>query len=281
MIAKVALAMVSLIGMATAMPIVATAQESPADGARDSGAEILELAADHMQQLEMRRQDGDVVERVERPVLTYGDTARANKNGTVWAFGKAGRPLAVLELYQGTDANARWVHAITLTSDVRVSMATPLGVQWSPKKTQIEPTAIPDAEPPSPREVVRLRQMKGLARRFTAHEFWDPENSRYELRLLVQPVHRYSDADRGIQDGSVFVLAHGTNPEVVLLVEALGKDLDECRWHYSLARLGSAELHVELDGSEVWKQERTPGVVGQPSDPYWLFLSNAVAAPAP
>lgn len=166
MIAKVVFAIVGLLAAAAA------AQEPPAKAEpAEDGREILELAADHMQQLEMRRQDGDVVERIERPVLTYGDQARANKNGTVWAFGKAGRPLAVLELYQGTASNARWVHAITLTSDVRVSMATPLGIQWAPKKTQIEPASIPDAEPPSPRRVVRLRQMKDLARRFSAHEF--------------------------------------------------------------------------------------------------------------
>jgi hypothetical protein len=28
---------------------------------------------------------------------------------------------------------------------------------------------------------------------------------------------------------------------------------------------------VELDGKEVWKQERTPGIVGEPTDPYWMF----------
>ena len=60
---------------------------------------------------------------------------------------------------------------------------------------------------------------------------------------------------------------------MILLIEALGEKLEAARWHYSLARLGSAELHVEIDGKEVWKRERTPGVVGKSSDPYWLFLS--------
>src|SRR5687768_10295733 len=75
--------------MAGLLAAAAAAQEQPAKAQpaeaepSEDGREILELAADHMQQLEMRRQDGDVVERVERPVLTYGDQARANKNGTV------------------------------------------------------------------------------------------------------------------------------------------------------------------------------------------------------
>jgi hypothetical protein len=91
----------------------------------------------------------------------------------------------------------------------------------------------------------------------------------------VQPVHRYSDPKRELHDGAAFLLAHGTNPEIVLQIEAVGKSLDVARWQYSLARLGSAELHVELDGKEVWKQDRTPGVVGKATDPYWLFLTPA------
>jgi hypothetical protein len=57
----------------------------------------------------------------------------------------------------------------------------------------------------------------------------------------------------------------------VLLIEALGDKLEESRWHFSLARSSSAELHVELDGKEVWTQDRTPGVVGRPTDAYWMF----------
>ena len=33
---------------------------------------------------------------------------------------------------------------------------------------------------------------------------------------------------------------------------------------------GRAEIRVSLDGKEVWKEARTPGIVGQPVDPYWL-----------
>jgi hypothetical protein len=57
------------------------------------------------------------------------------------------------------------------------------------------------------------------------------------------------------------------------LIEALGEKLPGARWHFSAARLGSAELHLQLDGKEVWERKRTPGVVGRPTDPYWLFLT--------
>jgi hypothetical protein len=68
---------------------------------------------------------------------------------------------------------------------------------------------------------------------------------------------------------------------VLVLIEALGDSLAASRWHYSLARLGSAELHVAIDGKEVWARGRTPGVVGRPVDPYWLFMTAAAPRPAP
>lgn len=247
----------------------------------DDGESLLKLAKEHMDRFEVRAASGSTkVELYPRPLLTYGDSARANKDGTLWAFGASGRPLAILELYQGNEISTQWTHAVTLTGAEKLTMKTPVTAVWKPESIQISPVAFADAEAPREREPRRLSQLKDLARRFTAHEFWDPENSRFEMRLLAQPVLRYADAEAGIQDGAVFVIAHGTNPEVIVLIEALGKTLETSRWHYSFARLGSAELHVELDGKEVWKQGRTPGVVGRPTDPYWLFITPREASAA-
>jgi hypothetical protein len=117
--------------------------------------------------------------------------------------------------------------------------------------------------------------MRSLARRFQAHQFWDPDNSRFELRLLAQPLHRYEDPDRGLVEGGLFILANNTNPEVVLLLEAARHDSGAAAWQYALARLGHAEMHVSLDDVEVWS---VPRVDALPADsPYWLFYQSAQA----
>lgn len=237
----------------------------------------LQAAVEHMQRMELRLAgDDDPTELIEQPLLTFGDAARANQNGTLWAWKKSGRPLALLELYQPSGKGESWVHAISLTGVETVSLKSPGSMQWMPRTVQFELQKIPDADRPADKDPQRLRQMKELARRFTAHEFWDPDNSRFELRLLVQPVHRYASATEELHDGAIFVLAHGTNPEVLLQVEAVGKSLKEAEWQFSLARMGSAEMHVELDGKEVWTVERARNVVGQPTDPYWLFVCPAL-----
>ena len=264
-----------------ALVLVATtvAQEPPPDDA-ERAARLKEAEA-HIADLKMTVAGKDeAVKPVERPLLVYGDSARSNADGTLWAWGAAGRPLVLMETYRNTYAQKNRVNAITLTSTERVVLKSPTGQTWQPEKAQVEFKPLPGAAAPEAREAGRLRQLREQARRFTAHEFWDPDNSRFELRLLAQPVHRYIAEQAGLLDGAVFVLANGTNPEVILLIEALpAAGNAPARWQYALARLGSAELHVMLDGAEVWKQDRTPGVVGQPTDPYWIFITPRPVTP--
>jgi hypothetical protein len=216
---------------------------------------------------------------IDHALLTYSDPVRANVHGTVWAWGREGRPLAMVEVFQPAEKK-QWIHAITLTSTVLVEAKVSNRDSWAPQQTSIEFQAVPSAPRPADRETSRLAQIKNLARKFEAFEFWDPDNSRFELRLLVQPIHRYQDAKNKIIDGAIFVLSHGTNPEVVLLIEAQGETIEQAEWRFAAARLGSAELHLQFDGKEVWTQDRTPGVVGRSIDPYWLFFTEA-SSPKP
>lgn len=209
-----------------------------------------------------------------RPLLTFGDAARNNESGTLWAWTTAGRPMAFVENYrpEGDVKGAAWIHALTLSSPALVELDIATARQWKPGKSHFEMRRCPDnVAAVAETAPQRLRQMKEISRRFQAHEFWDPKNSRFELRLLVQPVLRYSDEAAPIVDAAVFVFAHGTNPEVLLQIEA-HRENDIATWKYGLIRLGSAEMHVAVDDREVWTVPRTPGVVGLPTDPYWLCV---------
>ncbi len=233
------------------------------------------IATKHAASLEVEfieKNATDELKLCERPLLTFGDPARGNEAGTLWAWSTGGRPVAMMELYRATGDDQPWIHALTMTSTPLMRLTNKAGVVWTPKKHDFQLREVSDEVGNKP--VLRLRQMKDLARRFAAHEFWDPNNSRFELRLLAQPVHRYSDAANKLLDGAVFVFAHGTNPEVLLFLEAAGGDASSAKWQYACFRLGSAELHVALDDREVWMRERTPGVVGTPNDPYWLLIGQ-------
>jgi hypothetical protein len=103
--------------------------------------------------------------------------------------------------------------------------------------------------------------MRRLAGRFDAHQFWE---DRFEVRLLPKPIYRYKDADGGIVDGAVFALVHGTNPEVLLLIEAHATDAGEPHWKAAFGSLAGARCIVRLDGKEYWT---CPRHSGDPADP--------------
>ncbi|OYV96418.1 MAG: hypothetical protein B7Z73_00740 [Planctomycetia bacterium 21-64-5] len=259
------------------------AQTPAAKEPSDDEKEQLRIAKRHVMNLNMRVLGGadGAVPPVDRPLLAYGDPARTTSHGTLWAFGTRGRPDAFMELWQGTETQTFWYQSLIRAGDRRLVLELPGGRQWRPPQEKIARNLIGDAAPPSANRPGRLRQLKSLARRFTAYEVGDPDRARFELRLLVQPVHRYDDADHALQDGAAFIFAHGTNPELVLLIEALGTAVDQAHWHYSAFPSSSAELHVELDGHEVWMRPGAPGVVGQPTDDYWLFSLPAEDAQSP
>src|SRR5262245_24042000 len=79
-------------------------------------AERLAHAKRHVEQFDVRAADSRPIERIERPLLTYGDPARANDNGTLWAWGREGRPRVFLELYQGSSNDRNWINVVTLSS---------------------------------------------------------------------------------------------------------------------------------------------------------------------
>jgi len=261
--------------LAGALPAAPDAPDQAKDGepkADEHESEIQLAARTIVEGIKMTALMGDERQRLEllkQPVLRYGDLARNNDKGTVWVWQRSGRPQAVMELFRG-DGSRVWVHAIhSLSADALDGDFGALAPHWTPPREAVQWKDLAAAQSPAGRPAARARQIKDLAQRFTAHEFWDPNNSRFELRLLVQPACKYSDPEGGLLDGALFLLCHATNPEVVLLIEAVQEDGGP-KFRYALARLGHAELHVAFEGKEVWRQERA-GII-KPTDPYWFLV---------
>lgn len=272
----------TLLILAVAVVLSMTAGVGADDGSNAKSAEagtdetddveVLEASRARVEEIVMYR-GGDartVVPHVAEPVLRFGDLTRANKHGSLWMWGQSGRPQAVLELYRNLAGD--WVYVFNWLSGSELTAERDGGLWWTPAAPTVQFDELEGARPAGS-EALRTTQMRAIARRFSAHEFWDPNNSRFELRLLATPLHRYTDPDRGIIDGAVLAYANGTNPEVVLLLEAHAV-AGERRWQYGFARLGHAEMHVELDDAEVWTVPRVDP--SRRDEPYWLFYEPTV-----
>jgi hypothetical protein len=220
------------------------------------------------------------VQRIEKPLLYYGDATRENDRGSVWGWGETSRPVAVLELFQNANDRDNWVYTICNTSGGKVRARRGGEAWWRENESATVLTDVPGAAAPAPEAPARQRQLKQLAGKFTGHQFWDPNNTRYELRRLERPLRTYKDEDAGILDGALYTLANGTNPEILLFIEARVNPKDKSKpvWQYAVGRTSHAELHLEYDTKEVFTSPRADKLSGW-DKPYWLGLIKTARKP--
>ena len=107
--------------------------------------------------------------------------------------------------------------------------------------------------------------MKAIAESFKATMTgWAADNSdREALRLLPRPLYRYDlagakEPDPKLLDGALFAFVLGTDPEVVLALEAVGSPEDAV-WQYACSRATSGGLEVRWGDELVWSAPKHPG----------------------
>lgn len=136
---------------------------------------------------------------------------------------------------------------------------------WSLEAGGIEPRPIPGAPPPAATPAGRLAQMRNLAREFSATT--KLEDVEQDLRLLTQPIHRNTKSVGDVLDGALFTFVTGTDPELMLIIEAHPADTDAPVWHYAAGRFTDLPLKLRHNGRELWTRVYGATEKGRP-DPY-------------
>lgn len=162
-----------------------------------------------------------------------------------------GRPVAAASIYPW---NGRLAHELESLSRETFVCRRDGAAMWTPQ-TGIEFTRVADAEPPAESPAARLRQMKGIADRFTITMLgWKEDDSdREQLRRLPKEFFRYRPEAAGLLDGAVFAFVKGTDPEALFLVEAVaGEAGGASEWHYAIVRQTSGGVEARLGEQVVW-----------------------------
>jgi len=167
-----------------------------------------------------------------------------------------GRPVAQASIYPW---NGTIIHEFDSLTDGGVFSAFDGEAStWSPEAAGVEFREVPDAPPPADSPVARLRQMKSIADSFQAvMTGWKADKSDREvLRVLPRELYRFDAkalkaAESPIHDGGVFAYVQGTDPEIVLVLQANETDRGS-RWEYAFARATSGGLEVKLQDEIVW-----------------------------
>jgi hypothetical protein len=197
------------------------------------------------------------------PVIRWRNAARGQEGEAmmvVWALN--GRPIAMASIYPW---EGKMCHEFdSLSRESKLIARAGDRVIWSPEKAGVEFKAVPRAPKAAKTAPERLRQMKVIAEGYKATMTgWQGDNSDQEaLRLLPRPLYRYDldnakEQDPNLLDGALFAYAQGTDPEVVLVLEAIGT-ADKAEWQCALVRATSGGLEVKAGDEVVWTAQKHP-----------------------
>jgi hypothetical protein len=201
-------------------------------------------------------------------LLKWSNPDAGRVYGDVYIWTDKGRPAAAASIYRWYSPYQSLTIEFCSLSTAAITAEREGQVVWRPTGPGIEWRDLPAADPPAASRPARLTQMKRMAERFAAtltDSRTDQAAVRKVLRLLSRPVFRHgTDA---AADGALFAFVVGTDPELLLLVEAGGQG-----WRYSLSRINRDPLTVTLDGDVVQRFEYlAPAELFEMARPYACY----------
>ena len=174
---------------------------------------------------------------------THGDVFVWTRNGRVDVVG-------TIFSYEIGNQRRRVAHgfhsmsteAVTIVREGRRPFTIPApGLVYEP---------VPNAPKVSPRRAIRMAQMRRISKLFTA-TVTENNNIKQPLRALNEPIYRFEANDAG-EDGAVFAYVFGTDPELILAIEARSTPKGPV-WHFAAGRFTTHPLELMYQKSVVWK----------------------------
>lgn len=216
------------------------------------------------------------------PVLRWSNPTAGEVYGDVYVWTDRGRPALVASIFRWFQPD--WGATLELCSLAPTSLRGLTGERefWHPDASRLKWQRISDAPTPSATLAGRLSQMKRIVAEFSA-TLADGRNAKTapvsrRLRLLPQPPFRYPppSSESDYLDGALFTFVEGTDPEVLLLVEAV-VERGAAAWRFGAVRMNNHELRVFHRDQPVWQ---VPAVTWQemrqhPREPYSQFVVDA------
>ena len=210
------------------------------------------------------------------PILRWSNPLGGRKaHGEVFLWTDAGRPAAVLSMYEytGPDGVVHEHHEFCSLAIAGLHFASPRPLVWAPKEAGLELKPLSDAPPPAMSARQRLTQMRELAAGFSAEKTTRQSETR-DLRLLSQPVYRHEglDKDVNVLDGALFAFVEATDPEIFLLLEAHHAG-GKAAWHFAAARMNSIRLQISRGETPAWEADVLPwkDALNRRDRPYTAF----------
>lgn len=225
-----------------------------------------------------RTSDGAEIRIIPKPLLRWTNPNYGVRDGLFVAWvDQKNRPMVAGQVFLMPNTvdswyieqQSLWIGPMQFKSD-RNSIWTPraAGVEWKKFSTKVIH--------PAKSKPLRLGQMRKLARRFRGEDDLTAKSS--VLRLMPNPMVRYADKENKVIDGALFAMVQGTDPELLIQIEAREDEGQNSEYWWALAAMTSARLEGYLDGNRVWSKPRSGG---SPTGVFYMRpLAGGIAFPA-
>lgn len=234
-------------------------------------------------EFEIEGRDSAPILRPE-PLLNWQNAERQGQLGSIFVCTGEGRPELIISIFTYAGRNGlRHRHELISMIDSPMKVMHDGERVWRPTAADLTGRMITDVGQPETTAVRRLNQMRTIMRQMEGQLFSDPPS---KLNLLPQPLFRYSSESKGILDGAIFAMALGTDPDILILVEAR-KTPDGNRWFIVPFRSHLLGLELKYRGEMILKAEgkpelKTSGPMQLPyaREPFFVF-TDSTAPPLP
>lgn len=217
--------------------------------------------------------------REKEPVLRFTNPVRSsNMHGAIYVWLSGDRPAAIAALRIRPDG-AVW-REFTSLSDQALLCKRDGQTLWSPGADGMLKKPLNEAPEPAATPALRLAQMRRQAERFSA-DFDHLSAGKWEaLRLLPQPIYRYT-TDKGATEGAIFALVQTNDPEALLILELSRPTDAKATWNYALVRASSQPMRANLGDKEVWSVKGYWSNPRSKDDAYQESADGKYPAPEP
>jgi hypothetical protein len=232
--------------------------EAKKDAASPLHALYLADAEEYRIYHDVRREE--LLELQRQPIYAWTNPTRdGGQMGDVFVWTYRGRPEVVGSIFSHPAASQRRViHEFhSLSPGIVYPEGNPRS-RWQPKSGAVL-KVVPGAPTPAQSPPQRRLQLKSLAREFSAYSVTPANGDRWEMRLQTTPLMQYGAADPDVLGGALFtfVTTAGTDPEVLLLIEARNTEQGR-QWMFTPARFSDYSLYLLHKNQQIWSAVRGP-----------------------
>lgn len=213
-----------------------------------------------------------------RPILKWTNPVSGIEHGALVMWRDEVRPMVFAQVFKLPAPESFWLHEAQSVASSPLEFRLDERVAWSPKRGGAEFAPLRGTDAPTGKGPALLVQARNLARRFSASEDFrttpTSDATKFELRLVTQPLFQYQSAEQGVLLGCVFAFVNGTDPEVLLVLEARSAGTSgtaqPSAWHYLLCPMTCWKTAAEFDKQPIWSVEEQLGKTGR-TDPYYVW----------